>query len=403
MNRKKTEKILSFFIFIVLLTICALITYLFVMNIYHYNLAEHIYESDFPLHFEGALESGGKGYSLNSFLIYWTYRIFHTKIIFVVGLLGLIIATYIINYYIITLFVNQYKVNISNNAKLLLSMVPLFMTSIYLPHYYEKFYAATYGGALWHNETYFEMRVMSMLVLVIFFRIKEHYIHSFTLKEWSLLTISLTITNAFKPNFVLGFAPVVAILLLKDLINNYKDRKVVKRIIAMGLSVLFSLPILLLQSTRLFNIAVEVEEKHGIGIEIGAFMTSNVYIQLILGFAPVLCIVCYSIYKKDFPKWYCFLLGMALLNFAIKHTFVETGNRYYAGNFGWGLRNSIYLLNLASLLLFIKHSRGLWTSKDRTILEKSIYIISLLVFSASLISGSVYFMNLLQGRLPWGM
>jgi hypothetical protein len=356
--------------------------------------ATGLYLSDLRLHFNHAVETGGVGYSINNILLYLIYRLTGGRLGAAVMSAVLVAATIAAN----CAFMRSREGNSVNKDTLLgIAVFPLLMSSIYLPFVYPYFYRYSLNGAIWHNETQLLMRVMSIVVLIVFFRLKERYLEKFTFRDWLAFTLTLTLTNAFKPNFVFGFAPAMLICLLTDFIENRKDAAKVRNIILFGSGVLVSLMVVAAQGLYLYSPeAVSVVE-----VAVGRFLfRGNLFWKIILGIGFPLSVFYYARSKGRLPPWYKFLWYMFLCDLLIYGIFTETGMRRGHENFSWGMINSVYLLNLAGVYLLIKFICEYKSGASKSKTERLYIAAGGFLLLASLISGAAYFIFLLRGAIP---
>ena len=236
------------------------------------------------------------------------------------------------------------------------------------------------------------MKPFALLSIYYFFKIRENYLEKIKFSDYIIFTLLLTITNAIKPNFVLAFAPTVAIFLLIDFIKNIKNKKAIINIILIGLSILISLSVLIYQSYAVYG----EETQDQSGIELGFLTVYRTYnrhpIFALLQSAAFPIFVFITNFKKLFKdKNYIFIAIMDIIAMCTFLFINETGERKYHGNFSWG----IYFAMLPTFIISLVFFHNL---KSENIKHKKAYFISgYSLFLAHLIFGIIYFCKLQLG------
>ena len=193
------------------------------------------------------------------------------------------------------------------------------------------------------------MKLFAILVIVQFLRLMNKYKKGLSVKEWFVFTLLLLITTGIKPNFLMVFAPVMAIMLLIDLLKG----TAFKRVFIFGASVLPSLGIILWQNVVLFG------SDTGNGYAISPFYTlamhsDNPKITLLLSvlFPGIVALFHIKDIWKD--KLYIGSYMIWLFGFLEVFLFVETGNRAKDANFMWGYSISLFLIFVLSVIRLIR-------------------------------------------------
>lgn len=195
----------------------------------------------------------------------------------------------------------------------------------------------------WHNPTYHLMRLLGYLVLTIYFILFKCYKNNDNkkFKFYGLFIILLTLVNYAKPNFFLGFAPAMLIVLVYDLITS--KGKQLKNIIMFGCCVLLTMPVLFLQSATLFgsgsNASIIISTEQFLTLFSNSSGINSIISNLL--FPLFTTIVYFCIYfGKSKKELDASILVQSWLMFAIsffeRFFLFETGPREGHGNFLWG-------------------------------------------------------------------
>lgn len=112
------------------------------------------------------------------------------------------------------------------------------------------FYKTSFVTQPWHNQTYLLMRIPALLSVLYYFKLEKKYLQHLGLREAVVFTLLLSLTNAIKPNFILFFSLMMLVYLMIDFVRT--RGKGGGQIIKFGSCVLFSLGVVLWQSTVLF-------------------------------------------------------------------------------------------------------------------------------------------------------
>ena len=229
----------------------------------------------------------------------------------------------------------------------------LFVMSIYIPVIYGFFYFGTISAQAWHNSTYMTMRLLSVIALTLYFKIDKGYLHKLRAPDMISFSLAMILTTWAKPNFLIGFAPVMAINLLIDFIHNIKDRQKVKRIFIFGLTIMPAALIIAFQTWVLFG-----ESESALKFTFGAFYFhwGNPVLMPLLGLAFPILVMLYNKGRLYTARWYRSIWLLWLFNFMIFFFLMETGLRESHGNMLWGLIFATFLLFAGSFYVFL-HDR----------------------------------------------
>lgn len=293
-------------------------------------------------------------------------------------------------YFMLKTFLERQGVRYSSSVLLMYSLACGFTMSVFVPSLYPHSYIGTISGQAWHNSTYLQMRFLGLLIIILYFKIEEMYLERIVLWQALLFVFGLIVVNLIKPNFILAFAPMMAINLCIDLVSvKLPMKNKLRQIILFGLCVLPSLVVLLIQNQVLYS----GDSESGIAIDIGySFLrTGNPYAKIILGLAFPL-IVLFMNYKdvtKD--KIYGSIWMMWLVSFCEYGIFIETGKRMNHGNFAWGMI-------FCTFLVFVISVYKILCNQEQRKIRKGYYYLAYGVFVCHVISGLYYFVQLMQGE-----
>ena len=220
-----------------------------------------------------------------------------------------------------------------------------------IPGWQTEMYLNAYNGNVLHNMTVLFSRSFIPLALMWFFDCWDHRRTRLPLWPWLGLTASLLIATLFKPNFAFAFLPLLAVLLICDLVQT-KGRNL-KNEILLGLPALAAGLACIAQYLVLFA-------------DNFAGTSSGMTVRLLWGGA-LIWTLCTYLRGLLLPLWTLPTQGrreaqhghialIAAVNaVAILEAFLfaETGYRVNDGNFTWGCL-SLYpsLFALAIALLF---------------------------------------------------
>lgn len=354
------------------------------------------YYSDLPLHIEFGL-TGKDNYSIIYFLYKIFYQICNSTWIIVLFLALVTVVTVRMTYYTFDYFFKTQNLKCSSLSLNILAFISTFTMSIRIPDIYPYSYYGTLSGQAWHNSTYLIMRLVGIGVLLLYFNMEKTYLTQNVRKGQAIAFIfSLIVINAIKPNFILLFAPYMALKLLIDLIKFKKDIKIkFKRIVMFGSCVLPSVVILLIQNQILYG----QDTGNGIAIEIGYTMRKigNPVMMVILGLSFPLLVLVVNYKELIYDKIYGSIWAMWLIAFLEYFLFVETGARKNHGNFSWGMMFATYMLFIASIYKFFCNYEILKSRKGSSLKSKMYIVLAFGLLFCHFISGIYYFIHLLLG------
>lgn len=343
------------------------------------------YPSDLVVHLS-VVHSKGFGYSLNSILFKCAYKLIPSYK-FVTCVLAIVVVGTIL---LTVMLINDLTKTKLNIWTVLVAGTSVFIASVYVPYLYPFIYIRSYATQPWHNSTYLTMRLMGIVVLAIYFKIEEHYLEKITWKEWLGFTLLLSLTNYAKPNFLLGFAPMVLCFLICDFIKT--RGKTVKQQLLMGVAVLASFIVLFYQSQALYD----TSEKNGIAVSLDRI--NEIYefpqtgLRIIMGFAFAICVFITMKRKKiEIPKYLTAGWIFAFFCYFFRTYFKETGARENHGNFSWQMYMGGFVVAILSFAAIYKAYH-----EEKVTLKN--FCVCMCVYFLQIMSGLFYFYKLIMGE-----
>ena len=321
--------------------------------------------SDVPLHIELAL--GHNDYGLSSLLIQLFYlggEAFAQRALAlsltVNNLLGL---------FTVAMLVRFLLPQLSRLEALLAAELAALCGPWLIPGYQMGVYLNAYNGNLYHNMTMLFSRTLIPVSFVCFFRCWSARHGRIPRKDWWGFAISFFIVTAFKPNFAFAFLPVLAVLLLWDLIR-YKG-KYFKNEFLLGCAVLPAGFLCIWQYLVLFSndfaqsatemlreLDESAEDASGIALRLvwGTELVAVLVMYLRSLLLPVYTLALQGLREKERRRIGLFLAveAVALLEATV---LVETGYRANHGNFDWGglaLYPSLFALSIGLLIRMLQ-------------------------------------------------
>ena len=342
---------------------------------------EH-YPSDLPVHILMCMTE--TSYSFLYFLLKVVIILFHSYYVIALFEASVVSVTWVLGALLIkrTYHLEDYICEI-------VSFSLMFLTSIYIPGFYEVFY---YGSTItqpWHNITYIFMRPFAILAMyyfsLIFIEYKEGKIKS--VGKWLIYSGSLLVATMIKPNFLIGFAAALLIILAVDF---FSKKVSFENAFWMGVSVLPAVGALGVQGVILYLKPENYYSKSGLAIKMSPFFFDGgaeaVVKKFLCGLIlPFLIIVVNRKTLSRIERFVILFFGVSLLETMF---LTETGFREMHGNFIWGLYIAAYFLFLYFIPKFIKGSM------DKKSTGKTLKVINItcwLLIAAHLISSICYF------------
>lgn len=244
------------------------------------------------------------------------------------------------------------------NAHLLhvLAFAASFVMPIYLPEVNPYRYLGMQSGTIWHNSTYLGMKFAAVCVLLFYYKYQENYRKQFAWKDFLWFTILLIFVNLMKPNFILCFAPAMAIMLLTDCIAERGRR--LKQQILFGIPVLISLAVVVYETMVLFS-----GENDGSSITVALAYNLRLWTEhpiLALLQSAAFPLIVLAANRKDLKNdrlfrvsWLIWLVGL------LEYLFLcEEGPRKNHGNLSWGYSFCMFLIFVISILWLYKNLKA---------------------------------------------
>lgn len=406
-SRNKTSVLMNLLIIFLYAAFAFALYKLHVRQLLWYPGPLGIYESDLPAHYNEGL--AGTGYSLVEIGYGILGRDLHlgyrgAALLIIVMTLGTTYLTY--------LLMRRLKPDVNKYVLHLLAFACMFVMPFYLPMFNHYRYLGVQCGTIWHNTTYTGMRFAAMFVLIYYLGLQDRYMEKFSWKDFVVLTLLLSFVNMMKPNFIVAFAPAMALIVLGDCFQT--KGKYFGRQCVLALAVIVSLVILVYEVVLLFPSGSSSGEG---GFPIGF---SLAYVLRLRADHPVLSLLQSAAFPlavlaanlKDLKNnrffrltWLTWLIG--LCEFLFIH---ENGYRKQDGNLSWGYSFCIYYIFLTSLAWFAgnikdtldeyrgQSQEGLPAWLWRTDRKKFIYLLCASVFLVwHLICGIHYFILICLG------
>lgn len=349
------------------------------------------FESDLFLHISMAVDDNWF-YSLTAFIYGVLYRLPYGN--FWIGLflaLCHLLAIYG-TYLLLKELWKKYDIQLGAEISYLLAIGLNFVMAFYVKSVNATHYVGYQNANIWHNSTYICMKLVAIFVLWYFLKLMESYKERLTVRQWITFSLLLVISTGVKPNFLLVFAPVMAIMLLVDLFHKVKFLK----IFAFGMTVVPSLFVVLWQNLVLFG------EDTGNGFLIKPFYTlaqrsDNPKIALLFSvlFPAVVGIFHIKDVFKD--KIYMGSLMIWAMGFLEVFFFVESGNRSKDANFMWGYSISLFALFVISLVRLVRDYKNKEFLQGKKVVRYGYLFVATSCFLYHIVSGLWFFGILLTG------
>lgn len=225
------------------------------------------------------------------------------------------------------------------------------------------------------------------MAVAMYFLIESTYLKKINFGYAVVFTVSLLFANSVKPNFIISFAPIMLLFMIIDFIK--QKGKCLKNSIAFGICVLISLTVLFYQYKILYTADDDSQIIFSLDLLRQFFKTSLLALLCDLAF-PLFST--FLLLFKDRSKSEKSILTkvwlMYILSFFTFLVLKETGMRENDGNFAWGMYFFSFLLNIVCLTQWISNYKS---SKSE---ERFVYLIGILAYSASVVSGFSYFVIL---------
>lgn len=361
----------------------------------HYNQTLYVkggaFESDLPFHISMAVDDNWY-YSFTAFVYVFLYKFSCGNILVGIFLAASHLATVFGTYLLLKEVWKHYDIKINAAATLFSATILNFVMAFYIKNVNVRHYIGYQNASIWHNSTYICMKLVVVFVLWYFMKLMNSYKTKMTVWQWIIFTVLLALSTGIKPSFLMVFAPVMAIMLLCDLIKGTKFSKV----FLFGLTVIPSLLIVLWQNVVLFG------DDTGNGFIIKPFYTlaqrsDNPKIALLCSVLFPAIIGIFHIRDVWKDKLYLGSLLVWAFGFLEVFLFVESGTRSKDANFMWGYAISLFVLFIISLVRWIRDLLNKQFLEKCTALRKIYLVCSGAVLGWHVISGIWFFGILLTG------
>ena len=324
--------------------------------------------SDVPLHIELAL--GHNDYGLSSLLIQLFYlggEAFAQR-----ALALSLTVNNLMGLFTVAMLVRFLLPRLSRLEAFLAAELAALCGPWLIPGYQMGVYLNAYNGNLYHNMTVLFSRTLIPVSFICFFRCWSARHGCIPRKDWWGFAVSFFIVTAFKPNFAFAFIPVLAVLLLWDLIR-YKG-KYFKNEFLLGCAVLPAGFLCIWQYLVLFSndfaqsatemmreLDESAEDASGIALRLvwGTELVAVLVMYLRSLFLPVYTLALQGWREKERRRIGLFLAveAVALLEATV---LVETGYRANHGNFDWGglaLYPAVFALSIGLLIRMLQEMK----------------------------------------------
>ena len=315
------------------------------------------YDSDIPAHIIDGVK--GSGYSLAELIYRFLMQTLHLNQKPVAALISLSVLGTV---WFAWILMKKIAPDVSPALLHVLSFVCVMENAIFIPALNAHRYLGVQGASCWHNDTYTMMRFAAVPVMLLFFRLRESYLKEIRLRDFILFTLALTVTNWFKPNFFIAFAPAMLLVLIGDFAAS--RGKTVLRQILFGIPVLLSMGVLIFQTSQLFINAESAAESSGfpIGFSIAYILRRNAahpVCSLLQSAAfPIVVLVMNRRRFRDDRIWsFSWLMwAVGLFEYLFLH---ENGSRMNHGNLSWGYCFCLYFIFVICAAYYCRSVREL--------------------------------------------
>lgn len=307
--------------------------------------------SDVPLHIELAL--GHNDYGLSSLLIRALYALFDEHR--AQTCLSLCMAANnVLGIATLWLLLRRLFPELDGWLAMLASILALLCGPWLIPGYQTEIYLGAHNGNLYHNMTVLFSRTFIPLCFIFFFRCWDARRGRIKWRDWLPLTLCFLICTLFKPNFAFAFIPMLAGLLLYELIKRRGEG--FKNLVVLGCAVVPAGLACIWQYTVLYDGSF-AGASSGLAFR---FLWGAELLALLAVYLRGLLLPVYTLSLqggKEESRGHITLIllteAVALLENAV---LMETGYRENHGNFDWGglaLYPTVFALSIALLLRMI--------------------------------------------------
>ncbi len=345
------------------------------------------YPSDLPAHISQAMYI--RNYSIVFILMKWVFTWTH-YLIYSMGLLqGLTVGVAMI----CTTLTIEKLFDLDKYVSMAISFCLLFLTNIYVPYLFPRYYKGSIISQPWHNITYNSMRPIAVLTMLSF-----AYLHEIYKKEkriawnyWIITCLLLVLATMVKPNFLMGFAPGLLVFLLIDF---FGKRNTFKNEFLLGCVVLPAIAVLPIQARLLFDSA------NGIIFAPSIFFFDDGPVIFIMKFVTALPLpIMVYIYNRHRLINGAGVAGWGYIWSVLEGMFImEDGLRQTHGNFLWGLEIMGYILFMYVYSMFIRDFKEYRNGTVKKTGGRTVYfIVGFILMALHVITGFRYFIWVCRG------
>ena len=363
----------------------AIIAIIFFLCAHMFNdMIDRKMTSDFADHIDEALNK--ESYSLMGFMMLFCYTI--TGSVHSIGYFSaaLIVLTILVAAFFIKRVLELMNVEIEYYEVLPPAIASLFICKLCIPDWSPYYYWNSFSTQPWHSPTYILMRLFAIPAMYFYFKIQKKYLQEVNFIDLLIFALLAFAVNFAKPSFMIAFAPVMLIILIKDFI--FTKGKSFKNAFFFGLCILFGCTIMLFQTQNLYPEGGDTTVVISFANAAKMFSENKKYFfNMPFDFAfPIFAAVLIWQNRKRFSE---FDLGMykqcwvMLIVSMLEYLFIrEVGFRETHGNFRWGQQCFSYLIFIMSIVMLIKISTNSTDQEKELFAAKYTYYLHV-VFGAA--------------------
>lgn len=389
-ERERSEKVYKI-LYIVALTVYAGV----LMYLYYHQMSAVLtgstrFESDSAVHYTMAVRDGYY-HSLAAFvylLLSWISQPDVTMVLVAILLTALTVGAIPLTARLVKEILARSGETLEEYLVWVIAFAGNILTAFYVKAVNRAHYIGYQCPNMWHNSTYIFMRFFAILTLIAFLKVYDDYKNGVPMKEWVIYTLLLTVTAGFKASFLTVFAPVLAIVLLRDLCRKTKFVNV----FVMALSVIPPMAVMVIQSIVMSGAG----GSNGYAIKpFAALSMRGDHPKAALILSILFPLVLFFAHVKDFykDKFYLWSLVMWVVGFLEAFLLIETGERSLDSNFLWGYSIALFFLFVSSAVRLFKDL----CNRQASLLAKIICYIAVATLLWHVYSGINYLRILLSG------
>ena len=235
------------------------------------------------------------------------------------------------------------------------------------------------------------MKPFALLAVLFLFRVIKTYAEKrMSWKDWAGLSGMMLAATAFKPNFIVGFAPAILVVMIVDFIR--VRGKHFLNFLIMGTTVLPGFFLTLYQSAALYQ--TETSDSQ---LKIG-FLTAmkavvkHPAVPLFLSFVYPLVILAFAFRDLKTDKLYRFVWLHMAINLVMTLFLYESGRRLIHGNYFWG---SYFAIGVVFILSVAKFDGLVQRQKTGSL------VVSSMVLGAHVLCWINYVCTIIKGAKPF--